>query len=354
MKFGVPYAIGGKTYEFQYWGYRVAMRFFATESKTVDKIYVRVSTINGTSPTYRFGVQKEVNSQPSGSFLGSTTVKPAATGWLTADIANVDLVGGTIYYIVIQWESGTIDGSNNVEFNTGYVDPWITNIKRLIPTTELYINDPYLQFFEYNGTIWYAVHLGGDPYYPYMMPFILEYTDSTYFGKPYYDGGSATSIYGTAYAGEEIIMHTDRTIKELIAMFSSPGSPEDDLYVSIYNVTDSAYLVNSELFVTKAALVTGWNSHTLSSKQTLRAGKKYQIFFSSPSTTAANKYRLHYNLNDSDTPALETSWRGDSNVLVTGGAVPLPTRDTTKDAKLYFELAPLVGAVTAGAVCSGL
>lgn len=107
-------------------------------SYSITRIGVRVGTITGTTPTYRVSLQGVgTTGNPDGTVKGggspaSKTFSPSALGWsnnswnwLTLDNAYSGSPGERIA-TVIDYSSGTVDGSNNASFSsnlsTNYVN----------------------------------------------------------------------------------------------------------------------------------------------------------------------------------------------------------------------------------------
>lgn len=93
---------------------------------TITSVGFRYTLRTGTPPTYKLSLQSVTSGAPSGTILGggtpaeATFTPPADASWdgtwqwITLD-NSYTTVGGIIA-IVIQYDSGTIDGSNNSQF----------------------------------------------------------------------------------------------------------------------------------------------------------------------------------------------------------------------------------------------
>lgn len=104
----------------------------ATEAATVTRLGLRVTTITGTSPTYRISAQGLTTAGAAdGTIKGGTnnalkTFDATGLGWtdgewhwLTLD-ESFAVTRGEMFAIVIDYSSGTIDGSNNVSFSASF------------------------------------------------------------------------------------------------------------------------------------------------------------------------------------------------------------------------------------------
>ena len=99
----------------------VAFAMFMPQADTITSLGVRVATIAGTSPTYKIGFQTlGTDGVPDGTYLGggseqSGTFAPSATGMQYVTLDNSRTVTrGELVCVVVEYDSGTIDGSNNV------------------------------------------------------------------------------------------------------------------------------------------------------------------------------------------------------------------------------------------------
>ena len=94
-------------------------RFTCQDNKNVDLAYFKVSSIVGTSPTYKIGIQTDDgNGSPSGAWLGSTwaLLTPTSAGWKGLNYGSPPaMTKGDIYHFVIEYSSGTIDASNYIK-----------------------------------------------------------------------------------------------------------------------------------------------------------------------------------------------------------------------------------------------
>lgn len=102
----------------------VAGVFAAEKGITVDRVYLSHVSTTGTSPTYRASLQAlNASGQPDGTVLGggspaSATFNPTSLGWSAASMNEVllsnsfNISNGINYAVVVDYSSGTIDGSN--------------------------------------------------------------------------------------------------------------------------------------------------------------------------------------------------------------------------------------------------
>jgi len=109
----------------------LAFLFQAAEAATINRLGVRLGVNTGTSPTYRLSLQganvSGTSAVPDGAIKGATnnalkTFSPSGLGWaagswnwLTLD-ETYAVSRGELLTIVVDYSSGTVDGSNNSSF----------------------------------------------------------------------------------------------------------------------------------------------------------------------------------------------------------------------------------------------
>lgn len=100
-------------------GDRVAWIWMADHSDTINALLFRYGARTGTPPTYRISLQGVGgDGMPDGVIAQSATFTPPAdTTWngtiRAITITDQAITRGTLYAIVVDYSSGTIDGSNN-------------------------------------------------------------------------------------------------------------------------------------------------------------------------------------------------------------------------------------------------
>jgi hypothetical protein len=111
-------------------GNKIGSIFYLPEGATLTDGGFRYGARTGTPPTYRISLQGvDANGVPDGSILASQTFTPPADTtwnstwqWVTFS-ASYAAARGSIYALVIDYSSGTIDASNNssfTRFDAGY------------------------------------------------------------------------------------------------------------------------------------------------------------------------------------------------------------------------------------------
>ncbi len=104
---------------------RLGYIFMAEEDATISHLWVRNVSVTGVSPVYRVSLQtlNSATGVPSGSLVavgaeGTFTPSGSTGGVWVALTTPVSITRGTFYGIVIDYSSGTIDGSNFAVFGT--------------------------------------------------------------------------------------------------------------------------------------------------------------------------------------------------------------------------------------------
>lgn len=103
----------------------------AAEAATITRLGIRLGVITGTTPTYRISAQGVTAAGiPDGTIKGGTnnalkTFTPSGLGWTDGEWHWLDLdetfavTRGEVFAIVVDYSSGTVDGSNNASFTIG-------------------------------------------------------------------------------------------------------------------------------------------------------------------------------------------------------------------------------------------
>ncbi|MFA6410428.1 MAG: hypothetical protein WCW26_02515 [Candidatus Buchananbacteria bacterium] len=262
---------------------KVSLRFTARQSKLVNQIRVYQASTSGLG-TFRVGLQADNGSgQPSGTYLASGTYLNILNGWQSVTISpNIALVKDKIYHIVISRQSGSTKAyrfslpQNNFWTYDNLADPnlnvlWTTN----------------------GGTTWSV--LAKTPI------FVLRYTDNTFNGMPCHnfitDNNSYSRIYGNRQRGQSFIYSGDDLEVSGASFYvrkRSASAPEDDLYVSLYSLSDNLELASSTLAT--ASQITdsySWQTANFAKTKILTNGKEYRISLYSPLTSSNLAYDIY-------------------------------------------------------------
>lgn len=99
-------------------GWKVGASCIAPRAFDLTSVYVYKNSITGTSPTYQVSIQGvDANGMPDGVSVETKTFTPTITGWEEIVLTTpVSLALKEQYAIVVEYSSGTINGSNFCNF----------------------------------------------------------------------------------------------------------------------------------------------------------------------------------------------------------------------------------------------
>jgi len=290
---------------------KTSLRFSAQANKQVQRVGIYLQTVRN-SPTYRIGLQADSTGNPSGTWLGATrrgygSFRPTTTGWQTINLTEaVPLTAGTVYHLVIEYQSGSIGGSRYIDLRSSLP------LNRLIPFNNA--SDQFANTLYYSGRNWQI--RGRQPIY------YLGYADSSLEGNPYdnlynpiNNNFTETPIYGSNFVGQSFVGLTGTLSKiEISVRKSRAQNPQGDLSVSLYNLTDSQ-LINSGVLVGRNVVTQtyAWYTYTLPSPVTLASAKTYLVYLSSPATTSARAYNISAAI--ANTPLVPITFLGNQSQL---------------------------------------
>lgn len=263
------YSLSSTTLKFSY-------RFTAQKSGTVSSIKIYIYGKWGAVPTYRAGMQANSSGNPSGSWLGSGTFTPTIANWWTILLDSpVSVTVGTIYHIVIQYESGTpIDLSN-------YAGIVATIKSSIVPLNQ--VTDSNQEFIYYNGSTWSTQTKS--PVY------ILVFDDTSIEGQPY-NTYYNLAIYGSRYIAQTHTMDENVTVDQfgVYVKKSSTNIPDDDLYYEIRDNLNS--ILRNGTLVAKDTITSSvaWYDVALSSPIQLNNNDKYRFVLNSPLSDNVDYY----------------------------------------------------------------
>ncbi len=307
--------------------YTISLRFTATNSKEVSALRFYLQEERGTSPTYRYGLQADNEGEPSGIWLGNNNqgygdYQATATGWQTITLnENVSLNQDTVYHLVIEHQTGTINGGNNIE------------LRRSQPLNLLHAFDgsadrqSNILFSEDSGASWLIQN--------HQPIYILEFSDGSYEGNPY-ETSEEHQIYGANYFGQQFTPAKDTIISSVgINVSENDQGPEADLILSLYNVTDNLLLATTTL-TTLDQITNGvyaWQEFYFTSPLTLTAGKIYRIYISSPEADETVYYiiRSESHLDDFALNSINYGYISSFYVVSTDGGSSWDTSGLNQD-----------------------
>ena len=296
---------------------KASWRFVAQASKTVAQIrgYFKEA---GTSPTYTVMLENDNNGYPSGTLAwtgAENTLSIAASGWATVNISDGAVTENAVYHIVLVPGAPDTDNYIGLMYTKPFNSKWINGVTK---------NDNRNTLF-YDGTDWLA--LDAEPVY------VLDYSDGTYEGNPYYDY-DLKSVYADNYYGEQFTPSTTVTVTKISFYTARRYAPPDNLYVEL--ATTAAVIENGSLG-SAATIGTSlsWYSYTFSTPRTLSAGTTYRAYLKSPGATSSNYYKVWALDAYSGAPYENLTYDNTNSVLCkyTGGAW---STESDKDASFVF------------------
>jgi len=290
---------------------KTSLRFTAKNSKSVNTVRVYLEQEKGTSPTYRYGLQSDNSGQPSGTWLGASNQgfgdhQAIATGWQTIALnENINLTEDTVYHLVVEYQSGTINGGNMIE------------LRRFGPINLLHAEDSTADvqgnifFFEEDVGSWAVQN--------YQPIYALDFVDASYEGNPYHEAHEH-EIYGDLYYGQQFTVTGSYIILSSVGMSVSENNqgPEADLILTLYDVTSSTLLTNS-ILTTSADIRNGvysWQEFYFDQPLTLEVGKTYRIYISSPDADETAHYLIHSGSHDNNAALNSINYGGTESFYI--------------------------------------
>lgn len=263
--------------------HKTALRFTAQESKTVTAIRVYLQAENGTSPTYRYGIQTNnpiFGNIPSGAWVGNFgTLQATTPGWKTVNLGTpASLTSGNIYHIVVE--------------PAGSPNPTATNyisIRRSTPLNYIY---PKTNISDTNANTLFKTRAAGSWSIQNFQPiYELDFSDSTYEGNPYISN-TETSIFGANWLAEKFtVTGGDKTPQSVSFYLRRNASPPNNLIVELRdNANQSLY--NGVIATPSTPATYAYVTHNFTSQITLTSGQTYRIILRTTAGSNVNTYRI--------------------------------------------------------------
>ena len=303
--------------------YLTSLRFKAQNSKTVNAIRVYLEH-EKTSPTYMYGLQSDNDGEPSGTWLGSNNQaygdhQAISAGWQIINLnEQATLTANTTYHLVVQYKPPyKIGGQNAIEL--GRSDP--NNFTH-----------PYNSFPDLSSNVLWSDDGGLSWSVKDQQPiYVLDFSDNTHEGNPYHEI-AVRDIYSNFYFGEQfIITGADKMLSEISFLASENNQgPEDNLYVTVYDVTNSEQLEHGSIATDDDTVNTEytWVTYNLSSSLTLISGNTYRVYLSSPLSDIQQHYQVRSIYHDNIADLNEINYGGTNAYLITSNDNGI-TWDTT-------------------------
>lgn len=266
---------------------RVSIRFVAQASKTISGIMTYLYQ-KGVDIVWRFRLETDNNGEPSGQLAWDgawQTRGITSSKWWTVDlISQGTLTAGEVYHLVISYE-------NLLGWGVPSSDNYI-NIRSLWPLNSKWINGAETNenrgVLIYDGSNW--VEYQREPVY------VLQFTDGTYEGNPYYTVRSSiddVGVYENNVKGEQFTQPVTREISAVELYVRRRGNPADNLYVVLWGAAEG---VMSEASIGNATTISdswGWVSTAFEEPLVLIAGRIYILYLKSPGSSRENRYDVN-------------------------------------------------------------
>ncbi|OGF46684.1 MAG: hypothetical protein A2536_10710 [Candidatus Firestonebacteria bacterium RIFOXYD2_FULL_39_29] len=262
-----------------------SIRFTSHNNQTpLSKIHLCVYLAGSPAATYRVGIQTDnaATHKPSGAWYDSVTVDSSSigsNGWMSVTLGGTkNLTSGTIYHLVVAYDSGTVPDSTNHMGIYG-------TVPQMGMTSFDETKDTYLTVLESTngGTTW--TDKISQPMY------IIE--GGVEEGSVYFKATSDLKVYSNNYLGEIItIRNTDKTLKRIsFRVKANTASPEDHLYAVLEDVTNHNEIEAVKLVDKNSASTSfQWYSADFTTPRTLKLDTSYRIYLKSPSSTSSKYY----------------------------------------------------------------
>ncbi len=263
--------------------HKTALRFSAQESKTVTAVRVYLEAENGTSPSYRYGIQANAAGDfPSGSFLGSGSLTATSPGWKTISLSpSVNLVSGSTYHLVIE-PVGSPTGSRNIA------------LRRSTPLNNLYLKTNTVD--SQAKTLLKTTATGAWTVQNFQPIYELDFSDGSFEGNPT-ESSSEISVFGSNFYGERFSFSGANKQASAISFYvRRNGNPANNLSVVLWDSTNNVLVEEGVLATPILATTYSYQTYTFSSPKTLISGRSYRIYLKSVGATNTNSYRV-YRLN---------------------------------------------------------
>lgn len=300
---------------------KVSFRFTAQHTGDVDYIRIYINDGHPTQPPkYRFGLQSDLNGNPSGVWLGKDhnaykDYRIKTLGWYQLELEHdADIIEGTPYHLVIEYQSDQINSGKYIDLRALYP------LNKIVPFSGGPDEYRMIRWSEDAGFSW--TDINKSPVF-ILIPEedgVIDYNNAE--GNPYYTAYDA-SVYENNYKGQ-IFTYSDETenfnkLGTYVYLKRNVGAiPQDDLYFQITDMTTSENLIpdSDKIFLTKDQVTVDYQlkEKTFSSSLTLTQGHQYRLYFYSPNTAANRAYQVGTGENVNQSPDNEINYLGISSI----------------------------------------
>ncbi|EKD56482.1 MAG: hypothetical protein ACD_58C00172G0001, partial [uncultured bacterium] len=300
---------------------KVSYRFTAQHTGDVDYIRIYINDGHPTQPPkYRFGLQSDLNGNPSGVWLGENhdaykDYQIKTLGWKELELEHdAEIVKGTPYHLVIEYKSEQINPAKYIDLRALYP------LNKIVPLTGESDEYRMIRWTQDGGFNW--TDINKSPVF-ILIPEedgVIDYNNAE--GNPYYSAYDA-SVYENNYKSQ-IFTYGDETesfnrLGTYVYLKRNVGAiSQDDLYFQITDITTGMDLIPVEdrVFLTKDQVSIDYQlkEKTFSSPLTLTQGHQYRLYFYSPDTAANRSYQVGTGENINQSPDNDINYLGASSI----------------------------------------
>lgn len=253
---------------------QLSLRHTARTTIAVQEFQVYVASVFGFPPLYDAGIQGDDGlGNPNGLWLCMSTVSPAATGWYAVPCLLLGYTAGTVYHLVMKYNSGGIGGGNHIRIRT------------TTPNNQMY---PVDQSADLRMTVLYDPGTGwGDLA---RQPVFVVDDFVKYVGNPYHSFLNQV-VRTTTGAGNKFQVSWTETYNQARFTVRKVGSPSGDLFLKIRDVAAGVELVSAR--VSSASIGSAFSTITWAfSSVTLNPLTTYAIYLEASTGTDLTNYYL--------------------------------------------------------------
>jgi len=252
-----------------------SIRFTQATGKNISGIRF-YGTNNGAGDQYQVSIQGDASGNPNGTFFGTPVNLVLSTGWNNVVYSSGPLPAPATYHIVVAALSG-VGGPNYFSIGSGS-----NPLQNIIP------NDQSI-----DNSLMNQLYTGSWANRTSMPMFALDYTDTSKYGAPYYNG-IVNACYGPNVTGEVFRVTTgDKQVNRLGFYFLRQGLPPDNLYYVLEDLTQGVTLDQGTLTVPASVpTVANWVEGNLSQQRVLLNGHQFRVWLNSPGSDFSNYYSI--------------------------------------------------------------
>lgn len=276
---------------------KVSFRFTAQHTGDVDYIRIYINDNHPTQPPkYRFGLQSDLNGNPSGVWLGENhdaykDYRIRDLGWYQLELEHdADIVKGTPYHLVVQYHSDQINPAKYIDLRALYP------LNKIVP----YSGEPdeyrMIRWSEDNGFSWTDI----DKSPVFMLIFEDNGEIVNVEGNPYYTAFDAP-IYENNFKGQIFTFNEETASFNKLSTYVyvkkiGGAVPDDNLYFQIKDLDTGADLIPESdiIFLTPEQVSIDYQlkEKRFANPLTLTQGHQYRLYFYAPGTSHSKAYQV--------------------------------------------------------------